>query len=288
MAGKTKEEVIEAIRSVSKSIGNKPLSRQKFSQNSGITISNVLRYFHWSEACRLAGVEYDKSHERIPDEELLTDWGLLTRKIGHVSSLTEYKIKGKYSRNAFKRFGPWVDMPDSDAFRNFFAGSDEWKDVLTILEHSREPKVRKTVLEPKTIHKKSGPRRWHEKLKDLPTYGARTAFRAMNHAPINENGVIFLFGMVAQDLGYEVEAIYKDITPDCVAKRRTRDGRLQQVTIEFELESKNFVEHGHKPADCKVIVCWKHNWRECPKEIEIVELSEEIKTLSKEYTPPSQ
>jgi hypothetical protein len=33
------------------------------------------------------------------------------------------------------------------------------------------------------------------------------------------------------------------------------------------------VTHGHDPTGVDVIVCWRHNWLNCPKEIEIVELS---------------
>ncbi|HKV95245.1 MAG TPA: hypothetical protein VJW20_22055 [Candidatus Angelobacter sp.] len=41
--------------------------------------------------------------------------------------------------------------------------------------------------------------------------------------------------------------------------------------MSFEYESKNFVLHGHDPKKC-VIVCWRHNWKECPAEIEVIEL----------------
>jgi hypothetical protein len=31
--------------------------------------------------------------------------------------------------------------------------------------------------------------------------------------------------------------------------------------------------HGHDPKKCDVLVCWRHNWKECPEEIGLVELS---------------
>jgi hypothetical protein len=31
--------------------------------------------------------------------------------------------------------------------------------------------------------------------------------------------------------------------------------------------------HGHDPTDVDVIICWTHNWKECPKRIEVIELS---------------
>jgi len=53
------------------------------------------------------------------------------------------------------------------------------------------------------------------------------------------------------------------------------------VDIEFEFESKNFRDHGHPAGGCDAIVCWRHNWPECPKDIEAVELSSVIKSLAK-------
>lgn len=87
-----------------------------------------------------------------------------------------------------------------------------------------------------------------------------------------------MFGMVAKDLGYLVEAIQSSY-PDCEAKRKVAQGQWQPVRIEFEYLSKNFVEHNHDPNTCDVIVCWIHNWKDCPEHLEVIELSEVIKKL---------
>lgn len=39
------------------------------------------------------------------------------------------------------------------------------------------------------------------------------------------------------------------------------------VRIEFEYESRNFLTHMHEASDCDLIVCWSHNWPECPLEV---------------------
>ncbi|MCU1220155.1 MAG: hypothetical protein JWN42_1352 [Candidatus Angelobacter sp.] len=49
--------------------------------------------------------------------------------------------------------------------------------------------------------------------------------------------------------------------------------------MEVEFESKNFLRHGHDPKKCDVIVCWVHNWPECPKWIEVVELRKEVEKM---------
>ena len=94
---------------------------------------------------------------------------------------------------------------------------------------------------------------------------------------MNEQGVVFLFGMVARELGYMVEAVQSGF-PDCEAKRQIGRDKWQRVRIEFEFESRNFLDHGHQLSGCDVIVCWKHNWSECP--LEVVVLSTVIKTLA--------
>jgi hypothetical protein len=102
--------------------------------------------------------------------------------------------------------------------------------------------------------------------------------RGLRHAPINEQGVVFLFGIVAYELGFIVEAVHAGY-PDCEAKRRLdADGeRWLKVRIEFEFRSRNFVAHGHDPAACDVIVCWEHDWPDCP--LEVVELRRVIDEL---------
>ncbi len=69
--------------------------------------------------------------------------------------------------------------------------------------------------------------------------------------------------------------------PDCEAKRQLAPGKWQRVRLEFEFESRNFVEHGHDPNACDVLVCWNHNWAEAPDSLEILELRKVIELLSK-------
>jgi hypothetical protein len=108
--------------------------------------------------------------------------------------------------------------------------------------------------------------------KDRPVMGEPFDRRPMTNAPVNELGVMVLFGMMAAGLGLQVESVQGKF-PDCMAKRQVAPGKWQYLRIEFEYESKNFKLHGHDPKGCDVIVCWRHNWKECPEEIEVVELS---------------
>lgn len=106
-------------------------------------------------------------------------------------------------------------------------------------------------------------------------------FRGLVYSPINENGVIFLFGQVMQDLNMYVEEI-KPGFPDCVGRRFVGKG-WERIRIEFEYQSHNFVAHEHDPKDCDMIICWEHDWPGCP--IEVIELRDIIRSLPNELIP---
>jgi hypothetical protein len=169
------------------------------------------------------------------------------------------------------------------AFRNFAKGKREWADVLALLPapvarasvskdaHSRPNEGSPSSTRPNPLQ--------HASLKGRTKYGNPTNFRGLRHEPVNEQGVVLLFGMLAKDLGYMIEAVQKGF-PDCEAMRQVAPERWQRVNIEFEFESRNFRDHGHPANGCDVIVCWRHNWDECPRHIEVVELSSVIKSLA--------
>lgn len=112
-------------------------------------------------------------------------------------------------------------------------------------------------------------------MKEKSIVGDLINFRGLVYAPVNENAVIFLFGRVADDLNMYIEEI-KPGFPDCVGRRFVGKG-WERISIEFEFRSCNFVQHGHDPSNCDLIICWEHDWKECP--LEIIELKSEIQEL---------
>jgi hypothetical protein len=100
-------------------------------------------------------------------------------------------------------------------------------------------------------------------------YGRLIRRCAMLCKPTNEAGVMVLFGAVALQLGFIIVHV-QTAYPDCTAWREVAEDRLQLVRIEFERKSRNFLQHRHDAAKCDLIVCWEHNWPECP--LEVIEL----------------
>jgi len=112
-------------------------------------------------------------------------------------------------------------------------------------------------------------------MKEKSIVGDLINFRGLVYAPVNENGVIFLFGKVADDLNMYIEEI-KPGFPDCVGRRYVGKG-WERINIEFEFKSSSFVQHSHDVKKCDLIICWEHDWNDCP--IEVIELKSEIQGL---------
>lgn len=273
MAGKQK--IVKAIAATARKLRRTPsllefVAHTKYSQNS------VFRHFaKWNEAVRAAGLRQFRGYTRPLDKQLLEDWGQTVRKKGAAILRKEYRLAGKYYPDTLgRRFGGWASLPR--AFRAFAKGKPEWADVVSLL--SPTPPRRFSRLK-KMLSRQTGPRpALHRHLRGRTTYGNPINFRGLRHEPVNEQGVVLLFGMLAKEMGYVIEAVQAGF-PDCEAKRQIATDRWQRVNIEFEYESKNFREHGHPETGCDVIVCWRHNWAECPKQIDVVELSSVVKSL---------
>lgn len=267
------EDVIQHIRRVAESLGRAP-SRSEFRRASGIPDSQVLRHFTgWRDAVQAAGLSPDTSNQPLDDVELWMDWAALVRQKGGVPTRQAYRREGSFSPTVYeKRFGAWSRLPES--FRTWAQERADMQDVVALLPAPR-PVIE--ALHPDAVGAQPIQAR-HTRLDGRPTYGNPLDFRGLRHEPVNEQGVVFLFGMVARELGYLVEAVQTGF-PDCEAKRQIGPDQWQRVRIEFEYESRNFRDHGHSPLGCDVIVCWRHNWAECPAHLHVVELSSVIRSL---------
>lgn len=234
----------------------------------------------WNSAVSAAGLEPHRDNQRLDDAALLGEWGRVVRAVGRVPPRTAYRLAGgKYCDVLQHRFGGWRGV--GRAFAMFAGELAEWGDVLAIVERDcsarserRAPRggARGSAIERKGVS---------FRLADRATLGGPLDFEAMRHEPVNEQGVVLLFGMLALRLGYLIETV-QTAFPDCEAKRRVGGGRWQRVRIEFEYESRAYKEHGHpveRGEACDVLVCWRHTWPECPEWIEVLELRPVVERL---------
>ncbi|MBI5179443.1 MAG: hypothetical protein HZA04_09330 [Nitrospinae bacterium] len=272
----SREAILDAIKRFTKEHGHPPSIRDFYSKYK-IDLRDINQFFdNWNQAVQTAGYKPNTGNVRAEDNELLRDWGKAVRHCGKAPTVFQYGKVGHYDVTTIRRrFGNWRDMPQK--FREFAEGTPEWKDVIDLLPTaSANPEG--YISEDREDEKEPAHKTAHTRLSNRTTYGPPLNFRGLRHEPVNENGVILLFGMVAKELGYYVEAV-QSAFPDCEAKRDTGNGKWQSVRIEFEFESRNFKEHGHSSSECDVIVCWRHNWKDCPQNIEVVELKKSIVAL---------
>ena len=114
---------------------------------------------------------------------------------------------------------------------------------------------------------------------DRPLLGAPMDLPGFLFEPTNEMGVVLLFGMLFWRMGFIIESAQIGY-PDCRAKLEVEPGRWQDVGIEFELYSRHFLAHRHDPRRADFIVCWIHNWKNCPPNLQVIELREIVRKLS--------
>jgi len=241
----------------------------------------VLRYHFggWNKAVEAAGLEPNppnlpvSGYKRISDEELLKEIGILWKKFGRRPTHDLMNSKGNYSTRPYiKRWGTFSSAV------NFYVqqfGEPQQFDNNAILQNPVKVETRSAVVIPETFKPST------KTTMNKPVfYGEPIDFRGLRYAPVNEQGVVYLFGMVSRELGFLIESIRTDY-PDCEGKRclDSSGAKWQHVRIEFEYKSSNFAEHVHDPGGCDLIVCWIHDWKDCP--LEVLELGSAISLLPK-------
>ena len=276
-----KQQIVSSIEKIAKKLGRAP-SQREFNSLSELSTYHVLRHFRsWNDAVRASRLRPYTLNIKPKDHALLEDWGRAVRRHRGVPPRRVYSQEGKYNPGTLeKRFGPWSRLPET--FRNFARRKPQWTDVVSLLPGPLPPGRQPggSRLHPQNGSSFPAPSRekWHAHRKGRPTYGNPTRFPGLPHEPINEQGVVLLFGMLAKKLGYLVENVQTGF-PDCEAMRLIAPGRWQRVSIEFEFESRNFRDHGHTADGCDVIICWQHNWPDCPNQSEVVELARVIESM---------
>lgn len=267
----TKEEIIEKIKSTAKELNKDNLSKTEFKRVTGINEWQVIKYFtNWTEAVFEAGLN-PNDVSRIEDSDLFSEMIRVFSENG-ICTRTTFDKLAKYSVDVYKKhFGKWKNV----------LGKLKEHIVKNHIDVGFLVELETMLMEPEILEKPilTSIDRMHSwQATGNSIYGPYLNFRGLQHAPINEQGVVFLFGMIAFELGFVVEAIQTGF-PDCEAKRRidSKSDRWEKVRIEFEYKSRHFLDHGHDIKGCDLIVCWENNWVE--SNIEIIELKSAITLL---------
>jgi hypothetical protein len=260
MVTMTKDEVKAAIVASMAKLGHVP-SRAELLKQAGVTPRHIRKHFGtYRSALEACGQERSGSGKKVRMQALFEDWSEIVRTLKKVPTLVEYEQRSRYSVRPLTRvFSTWTNVPDGMKLYAEGEGlAEEYKDVLDVIEH-------RTVRE-YDVPKVSVPTSVPKILKDRPMYGPLLQGCPLVFAPTNEAGVLYLFGALSERLGFFVLLVQAGF-PDCEAMRVVAENRLQPVKIELEYQSRNFLKHMHDLNGCDLIVCWEHNWPECPLEV---------------------
>jgi len=272
----SKDEMIAAVKRCAAEVGHVP-TLEEVRKATGLNKYQIrAKFCTYVKLLKEAGLEIRGYGRTVEMETLFIDWAGIARKMGKVPTIAEYELASRYSiRPLWRRFGGWKKV--IVGMRDYALRSElipEWGDVVAMIEESlgRGRKSHSTFT--LTSGSTSGPKI----LDDRPFCGPPLTGGPMVYAPINENGVLLLFGALARDLGFSILHVQTGF-PDIEAMREVEPGRWQRVRIELEYLSRNFLGHKHTISGCDLIVCWENNWPECP--LEVIELKKVVEDLKK-------
>ena len=277
-----KQRVIAGIRECKEKLGRIP-TQFELTKMTGVTKYMVQKHFvTYALAVNESGLELLGPGVSQPMAALFRDWARITRELGRAPTITEYSFRSRFSvRPLTRRFGPWKAV--TEGLLNYAKENGRQNELgiqTEVVTEDKKPGGAAEITESCTAGCTSGLTSGFAvtfgsavELNRLP-YGESLNPFPMAHAPTNETGVVFAFGMLAKELGFVIlhmQAAY----PDCVALRWVGENTWRLVRIEIEFQSINFVKHKHDLAGCDLIVCWEDNWPECP--VEVLELRKVVK-----------
>lgn len=277
----SRESIIQTLQSLAQGLKKDTLSKTDL--QGTIAPSALVCYFgSFGNAIEAAGLKRRSSREvldavrrpTLTDQELFQFVLDLERSLGHEPKYTEFQANGAISVKPFRmRFGKWDEA---------LAFYRKWKqDTSVVVTNGVSSQA---LSQPTSVSIPSPPSNLTAMTSTTPVkppsqfYGEPIDFRGLRHAPINEQGVVYLFGMVSRELGFYIEAVQQGF-PDCEGKylHDAKKSLWAKARIEFEFKASNFRLHGHDPNQCDFVICWENDWPECP--INVIELRREILKL---------
>jgi hypothetical protein len=267
----TRQEVRAAILALAEKLKQVPTVAELM-KHAGIDRPEIRKHFgNYKQALEECNLEVPERGRKVEIDRLFIDWVEVVRAFKKIPTVWEYESRSKYSARPLTRCaGSWNMVPERmKLYAEEHGLEGEFRDVMELIELQGG---RRGAAAASSIEVAAGV--CSERQKDSrPTYGALIAAWGHVYGPTSEGGVISLFGAMAVSLGFLILKIQTDF-PDCEALRVAGKDRNRPVKIEFELESRNFLRHGHDPNGCDIIVCWEHNWPECP--LEVIELKKAV------------
>jgi hypothetical protein len=277
MAAYSKEQILELLRNAASTLGP-DFAAKDFEKSSGVNYHRVSRLFgSWHAAMLAAGLTPKSSKRLILPQDLIHEARALAARLGkNTLTIDDWRRNGSCDDGAIRRrFKSWTgflkeahlevgnaqDIPNQELLkemgrlygilrkavspgdmdgmgqyssstyiRRWGSGKSAWNCFVETADTSVAPQgeCSPETTQPQCVF-----------------YGEIINYSGMLHAPVNEQGVVYLFALLSRSLGFTVEAI-QSAFPDAVAKRQLRGQKVfERVRIEFEFQSSSFQKHGH-------------------------------------------
>jgi hypothetical protein len=276
----TRQDVRAAIVALAEKLKQVP-TLPELMKHAGIDRPEIRKHFgNYKQALEECNLEVPERGRKVELDRLFLDWAEVVRALKKIPTVFEYERRSRYSSRPLMRCcGSWNMVAERmKLYAEEHGLEGEFRDVLELVE--LQPGGGRGGAAVSSTEGSAGSSADPATKDCRPTYGALIGAWGHVYGPTNEGGVISLFGAMAVSLGFLILKIQTEF-PDCEALRVAGKDRNRPVKIEFELESRNFLRHMHDPKGCDIIVCWEHNWPECP--LEVIELK---KAVSKGKTLP--
>jgi len=276
---KIRADYIRRVARLGAKLGKRP-TQQQLRDLARIRDDHTLRLFgNYAALFRAAGFRSQVRASAIASvcaDDILIDFQKTAARLGHFPTVSEYlKQGGGYSYNlVMKYFGAWwrvrLALENRSGHDNAWPANPRITTQLAAKSPAQSAQLDAAAaaslpLSSHLIPHLSGIS-MYPPADDRPVCGTVLNFRSMLHEPTNEQGVVLLFGMMAEELGFIIENV-RTAYPDCEGKRRVGINSWQRIRIEFEYLSSRF---NHPEDGCDLIICWRND-RPHPR-IEVIAL----------------
>ena len=233
----TKQEMKELIVGCAEKLGRAPSCFEVARDGPDYAAADPEAFWFVQRGfARMQSGKREQSGQRVPLDKLFVDWAGVVQTLKKAPSLSEYEMLSKYSVKPLVRcFGTWRQVPFGLKQYAERAGlAEQWSEALELAAVKKEDEgagyaaeasgrgagwpAKRTV-----VGYGVGGKRTKAPLNG-PAYGPPMWPGPLAHSPANELGVVFLFGAMAERMGFVVHRLQTEF-PDCEAIRH--GGRRQ-------------------------------------------------------------
>lgn len=211
--------------------------------DGGIPTVNQVRYDFgtWTAAVVSAGLQpapNDPPRFEYSESKLIDEFIRIANDLGRMPPLEVFRQQSQYSNRPYQtRWGKW-----SDVIRHFVTVHFQ----RFTFEVAEEP-----LSDTKTIHRR--------------TLGLELP---MAYKPGNEFETVALFALLANSLGFKIISIGSAFPDGLVEKNG------QQMKIEFEYLTSNYLRHYHQMSEDITCICWRKDCDIAP--VDVISLEDEV------------